>query len=159
MRRMMIALDDSEGSFKAVEYVGRQFAGIGDLQITLFHVLPGLPPDFWDDGHILTDPEAAVRKSVIDQWLSNQKARMEPVYEKAISTLARHGIGPHQIQKKSAGEPGGIADTILREARSGAYDTLVMGRCGRSHTTHALMGSIAGKIVNHGAGVAICVVE
>jgi nucleotide-binding universal stress UspA family protein len=159
MRKLLVALDDSEGSFKAVEYVGRQFGGISDLHVTLFHVLPGLPPDFWDDGHILTEKEMDERRTVIDRWLTNLKARLEPVFERAMAALAEHGIAPHQMKKKSSGEPVGVADTILAEARNGGYDTLVMGRCGRSHTAHELMGSIAGKVINHGAGIAICIVE
>lgn len=50
MKKMLIAIDDSQSAMKAVEYAGQQFSGIGDLQIVLFHVLPNLPAIFWDEG-------------------------------------------------------------------------------------------------------------
>ncbi len=46
MKKMLIAIDDSEGSLKVVDYVGRQFAGLSDLWITLFHVLLAQLPQF-----------------------------------------------------------------------------------------------------------------
>ena len=51
MKKLLLAIDDSDGSWKAVDYVGQQFAGLNDLKVTLFHVLAGFPPQFWDDGH------------------------------------------------------------------------------------------------------------
>ena len=54
MKKMLIAIDDSPNAFKAVEYVAQQFAGTGDLEIELVHVLPNLPAIFWDEGHILS---------------------------------------------------------------------------------------------------------
>ncbi|HMK74581.1 MAG TPA: universal stress protein [Thermodesulfobacteriota bacterium] len=53
MRKILIVIDGSEGALKAVDYAGKQFTGMGDLQITLYHVSPGVPPELWDDGHIL----------------------------------------------------------------------------------------------------------
>jgi hypothetical protein len=50
MRKILIAIDGSEGALKAVDYVGRQFSGINDGIITLFYVSPGVPPELWDDG-------------------------------------------------------------------------------------------------------------
>jgi hypothetical protein len=50
------------------------------------------------------------------------------------------------------------AECILAEAKAGGYQTRVMGRCGVPPTVHALMGSIANKIINRGAGIAVCLV-
>ncbi len=72
MRKVLVAIDGSEGALKAVDYVGRQFSGIGDLAVTLFYVSPGIPPELWDDGHILTEVEKAARQGVFEKWLNNQ---------------------------------------------------------------------------------------
>jgi hypothetical protein len=125
VRRILIAIDGSEGASKAVDYAGKQFAGISDLQITLYHVSPGVPPELWDDGHILNQEEKTARRKVLDKWLANQQAKIESVFQ---------------------------------PAKAGGYQTLIMGRCGSSATVHALMGSIANKITNRGAGIAVCLV-
>ncbi len=159
MKKMLVAIDDSEGSWKAIDYVGQQFAGLGDLQITLFHVLRGLPPQFWDDGHFLTEEEKAARKIVVEKWLSNQKYVLEPLFKRAIEKLTASGIRRDQIETKSISESiDVVAQCILVEAKAGGYQTLVIGRCGRS-VRHFLLGSTASTIINAGAGMAICVVE
>jgi hypothetical protein len=43
MKKILIAIDESKGSLKAVEQAGQQYGGTTDLHITLFHVLPNLP--------------------------------------------------------------------------------------------------------------------
>lgn len=159
MKKVLIAIDDSEGSLKAVEYVGGQFVGLSDLQITLFHVLLGEPPQFWDDGHLLTDEEREARKVVIEKWVTNQKTRLESIFEKAIEKLTRGGIPRNKISTKFTSESlDVIAQCILAEAKAGGYQTLLIGRCGRSRTMHFLLGSIATQVVHAGEGLAVCVV-
>ncbi len=160
MKKMLIAIDGSKGALRAVEYVGEQFSGMGDVQITLYHVSQGVPPELWDDGHILNETEKGARKSVLDTWQANKKIMLEATFQKAIEALTTKGINPEQIETKSTQEPvADVPDCILTEARNGGYQTLVIGRCGHSSTAHFLLGSIASRIVNHGAGLAICVVE
>lgn len=159
MKKVLIAVDDSDGSWKALDYVGQQFEGVTDLKITLFHVLVGLPPQLWDDGHLLTEEEKAARKIVIEKWLSNQKYILEPLFKRAIEKLTALGIRREQIETKSISESiDVIPQCILAEAKAGGYQTLVIGRCGRS-IRHFLLGSTASTIINAGAGIAICVVE
>ena len=159
MNRMLIAIDGSECSIRAVDYVARQFSCNRDLQITLLHVLPYPPAPFWDDGHVLSEEEKTERNKVIEKWLANQRAKLEPVFGKAVEMLLGQGIGPEQIGKKSVSDSTDVAQSILEEARDGGYRTLVLGRCGLSASKKFLMGSVTTKIVNHGAGLAICVVE
>jgi len=159
MRKILIAIDGSEGALKAVDYAGNQFAGMGDLQITLYHVSPGIPPELWDDGHILNEEEKAARRKVLDKWLANQQAKIESVFQPAIENLTQRGIKPKQIETKSVSESvKNTAECILTEAKAGGYHTLIIGRCGASATVHALMGSIANKIASRGAGIAVCLV-
>jgi len=130
------------------------------LQITLFLASQGVPPDLWDDGHILSEEEKRDRKAVPDKLISEQKLRAEPIFQAALEGLIRKGIKPEQIERKSVHESNtNVAECILTEARIGGYQTLVMGRCGRSASAHFLMGSIVSKVINHGAGIAICLVE
>ncbi len=160
MKKILVAIDGSEGALRAVDYVGRQFSGTADLQITLFHVSPGIPPELWDDGHILSEEEKADRKKVLDKWLTNQRLQLESVFEPAVETLIKRGIEAKQIVSKSASDTvKNTPECILTEAKTGGYLTLVMGRCGLHRTAHALLGSTVNRIINDRAGVATCVVE
>ena len=62
MAKLLIALDSSEGAWRAVEYVAQAFGTTPGVQVTLLHVLAGLPPAFWDDGHILQEKEREARQ-------------------------------------------------------------------------------------------------
>lgn len=160
MKKILVAIDGSEGALKAVDYVGRQFVGTADLQITLFHVSPGIPPELWDDGHILSEEEKADRKKVLDKWLTNQKLQLKSIFQPAVETLNKRGIEAKQIETKSASESvKNTPECILAEAKTGGYLTLVMGRCGLHRTAHALLGSTVSRIINGGAGTAVCVAE
>jgi nucleotide-binding universal stress UspA family protein len=130
------------------------------MQITLFNVSPGVPPELWDDGHILSEEEKADRKKVLDKWLNNQRLQLESVFQPAVETLTKRGIEAKQIETKSASESvKNTPECILAEAKTGGYLTLIMGRCGLHRTAHALLGSTVSKILNGGAEIATCVVE
>ncbi len=157
MKKMLIALDGSTSAMRAVEYAGQQFGGSGDLQIGLVHVLPNLPAIFWDEGHILSEEEKRERKKVVDKWIEDRKARMEPVFQKAAEVLAKNGITAGQVRSKSISDSTDVALSILEEARDAGSQTIIVGRCDRS--SKHLLGSVSGTIVNLGTGVAVTVVE
>ena len=159
MKKMLIAIDDSPNASRAVEYVAQQFAGTGELEIGLVHVLPNLPAIFWDEGHILSTEEKQDRKKVVDKWLADRKAKMAPVFKKAIDALTGKGISPRQITAKSLSDSTDVAESILEEARDGGYQSIVVGRRGVAAGKNPLIGSITGKIVSQGSGLAIIIVE
>ena len=159
MKKLLLAIDDSDGSWKAVDYVGQQFAGLNDLKVTLFHVLVGFPPQFWDDGHFLTEEEKSARQAVIEKWLSNQQSILDLLFKRAIEKLTASGLRRDQIETKYISESiDVIPQCILAEARAGGYRTLVIGRCGHS-VRHLFLSSTAGTVVNAGAGMAVCVAD
>ncbi len=155
-RDILVAFDGSESALKAVEYVGSQFSGLKDINVTLFYVIPNIPPQFWDDGHILTPAERQERQVVIDRWFANQNMVLEPLFEKARRVLAEKGLGREQVDTRMAGDEISVADAILEEARTGRYTTLVLGRQGG---VPVLAGGLATTILHRGAGLAICIVE
>lgn len=159
MKNILIAVDGSQCALRAVDYIGHQFSGVSDVKLTLLHVLPYVPTAFWDDGHILTKKEKETRKEVVDKWLENQRLRLDPIFNTAIQGLIRRGIKQEQIETKTISDSQDVAGSILEEARNGGYLTLVLGRCGLSPAKRFLMGSVTTKILNHGAGIAICIVE
>jgi nucleotide-binding universal stress UspA family protein len=156
MKKILVAIDESASAMRAVEYAGSQFSGMQDLQIGLVHVLPNLPAIFWDEGHILNDEEKKERKKVVDKWIADRKAKMDPVYKKASELLTKAGIKPQQLVTKSITDSTDVSDSILEEAKDGGYQTIIVGRC--NHPVRHLLGSVSGKIVNQGSGVAVIII-
>ena len=159
MKKILVAIDGSECASRAVEYCGKQFSGIKDLSVTLLHVLPNLPPRLWDDGHLLSREEKEARKEVVRKWLENQKLATEPMFHNASKSLTKGGIDQKRIKTRIIYDSTDTAASILEEARDGGYLTLVLGRCGFSRLGERLLGSTTIKIIQQGAGLAICVVE
>jgi nucleotide-binding universal stress UspA family protein len=159
MKTMLIAIDDSRNAMKAVEYVATQCRSTEDLRIGLVYVLPNLPAIFWDEGHILSEDEKKERKNVVDKWLADRRTKMEPVFRKATDILKEAGISSQQIQTKSISDSTDVAESILEEARSGGYQTIVVGRRGISAGKRLLLGSVTNKIITNGSGFAITIVE
>ena len=159
MRKILVAIDGSKHSSRIIEYCGKQFLGMSDLSLTLFHVLPNLPTRFWDDGHILTEKEKDARRKVVDRWLENRKLATEPMLGNAVEALTRAGIPHERIETKTIPDSTNEVTSILEEARDGGYLTLVLGRYGLSWIDEHVLGSTTGKIIHRGAGLAICVVE
>jgi nucleotide-binding universal stress UspA family protein len=159
MKKILVAIDGSECALKAVDYVGKQFSGVDDLTVTLLHVLPYPPAPLWDDGHIPTGEEKRERDNAIQKWLVNQRSKADGIFGKAVDILTRNGFSAHQIEKKTISDSTEVAGSILEETRDKGYQTLAVGRCGHSPAKQFIIGSVTMKILSHGAGVAICVVE
>lgn len=158
-RDILVAFDGSERAFRAVDYVGSQFSGLKDVRITLFYVLPNIPPHFWDDGHILSPAEREERQRVIDRWVSNQKMVLAPLFEKARCMLAEKGLSHEQVETKMRSDVTSVAEAILEEAKMEGYRTLVLGRSRAVHEGYTFAGSLAATILHEGTGLTICIVE
>jgi len=159
MRKILVAVDGSECATRAVEYTGMQFSGIEDLSVTLLHVLPNLPPGFWDDGHILSKQERQVQSRASTKWLENQKHQAEQMFHDAIDVLEQKGIPAKRVETKVILDSCDVTTSILDEARNGGYLTLVVGRHAFPRAHEFFVGSTTNGIIHQGAGIAVCVVE
>lgn len=158
MNKMLIAIDGSDCCMKAVHYAGDHFHGIGDLQITLLHVLP-MPAVFWDEGHILSEKEREERRQFFSRWKEEQHRKFEPLFNEAVEILVRKGIKREQIAVKEASDTIDAADRILEETRSGGYQTLLLGHCVHDGASHFIRGSVTREIAHRGAGATLSIVE
>jgi len=159
MGKMLIALDESKSSMKAVEYVAEQFSTAKALQITLVHVLPNLPAIFWDEGHILSDDEKKDRKKVVDKWIADRLVKMEPLLRKATELLVAAGISADRISRKTISDSLDAAGSILEAAKDGGFGTVVLGRHSTGNGSRNLTGGVTSKVFSHGAGVTVIVVD
>jgi nucleotide-binding universal stress UspA family protein len=157
--KVVIALDSSEGAWGAVEYVAKAFGQTPGVQVTLLHVLSGLPPAFWDDGHILEEKEKASRQRLVAGWQQEQEKKWQGLVKKAHDLLTKAGVSKDAVANKFKPKDYDVAEDILSEAAAGTFDTVVMGRRGLSMAKTLLLGSVTHKVVQNAKGCAVIIVE
>jgi nucleotide-binding universal stress UspA family protein len=157
--KILVALDGSEGAWHAVEYVARTFGQTPGVEVTLFHILTGLPPAFWDDGHILKDKEQEARERLVASWQADQEKNWQGLVAKAQERLVAGGLPAAGVAAKFKPKYYDVAEDIINEAQSGGFSTVVMGRRGLGKAKALLLGSITTKVVHNAKGVAVTIVE
>jgi nucleotide-binding universal stress UspA family protein len=147
--KVLIAVDLSENSLKAVEYVGGMLRCHGTAEITLLTVIKEPSPDIVpDDGE---------RSRLVEETRTETLALME----EAGSRLTALGISEEQIRLKIqvCQKPMTVSDLILQEQQNGGYGTLVVGRRGVSKREEFLFGSVSSKVVRDAKHCAVWVIE
>jgi nucleotide-binding universal stress UspA family protein len=157
--KVVIALDSSEGAWRAVEYVAEAFGHTPGVRITLLHVLSGLPPAFWDDGHILEEKEKASRQRLVAGWQQEQEKKWQGLVKKAHDRLTKAGVAKNAVASKFMPKYYDVAEDILNEAQAGGFDTIVMGRRGLGMAKTLVLGSVTHKVVQNAKGCAVIIVE
>ena len=157
--KVLIALDSSQGAWGAVEYVAEAFGKTPGVQVTLLHVLSGLPPAFWDDGHILEEKEKASRQQLVAGWQKEQEKKWQGLVKKAHERLTKAGVAKDAVVNKFKPKDYDVAEDILSAAAAGNFDTIVMGRRGLGMAKTLVLGSVTNKVVQGAKGCAVIIVK
>jgi len=148
-RKMLIAVDGSENSRKAVDYVGT-FAASTEAELTLYHVIRNLGIEFLEDF-----PRSKEEIKVFEEVLASHAQDMLQAYQER---LEKAGVLSARISTKYARQSHTRAGEILREAKDGDYGTIVMGRRGLSKVREFLMGRVTNKVLSRAEGFAVWIV-
>jgi nucleotide-binding universal stress UspA family protein len=157
--KLLVALDASEGAWRAVEYVADTFGQVPGAQVTLMHILTGLPPAFWDDGHILDPEERKRRQKLVTAWQEEQEKAWRALVRKAGERLAKGGFSGKAVASKFKPRYYDVAEDLISEAETGGFGTIVMGRRGLGKAKSLLLGSVATKVVQSARACAVTVVQ
>ena len=159
MAKILIALDSSAGAWRAVEYVAKTFGKTPRVKVTPFHVLSGLPPAFWDDGHILQAKEREIRKRLVADWQREQEKNWQGLVRKAHQHLINAGLVKEVVADKFKPRYFDVAEEIITEAETEGCDTVIMGRRGLGMAKSLLLGSVTRKVVDGAKGFAVTIAE
>ena len=140
LQDILIAVDGSENSLKAVDHLALMTAKNADVKISFFHVTPKLkdfcPVDFEE-----TQTEALEEiirkgdKECIDQFFSHAKKRLHEA-----------GIQENQITFKVSEGLFRVGKAVLDEYRQGNFGTLVVGS--RGMNKKYFTGSVSRYLIN-----------
>jgi nucleotide-binding universal stress UspA family protein len=160
--RVLVAVDGSACSTRAVKYVDEVLRTRPDAEVTLFHVLDSLPPMLREHGGsedpmIETRLGAKLRKEQ-RAWYKQERDVERRILKKAKTILEGAGWDGARIQTQF-GYDDNIARNILEKARSSGYKTIVVGRHGRSGIKRFSWGGVTQRLLRTGHDLTIWVVE
>jgi len=148
IKNILIAVDESENSRRAVSYVGNLLGGLPGFRATILHIIPDPEEDYF--------PNTAER----EKWLGEYKQRIDILLESYRQILIESGFDESAVRTRSTLRycPS-MAKCILDERDKNEYGTIVVGRQGLSRSEEFLFGSISSKIVNHARDCTVWVVQ
>jgi nucleotide-binding universal stress UspA family protein len=160
--RILIAIDGSEHSARALHYVGTLLRETRDVQVTLFHVLKPMPRELLEHGGS-EDPAEEVRlakKLQEDQenWVRTESRFEHPILLTALELFGKTGFPLDRVALKF-GHEDDIAHTILDEARTGSYQTIVVSRHGSRRVKLFFGGGITDQLLRDASGYTLWIVE
>jgi len=131
-KRICCPIDFSDASRAAME-VAADLARRTGAELVLLHAYP-IPGYTFPDGSVVASPKMM-------QDLADQAERhLEEWRAQAVQLVGAPRVGT----QKAVGEP---AAEIVSFAKTGGVDLLVVGTHGRTGLEHALMGSVAERVV------------
>ncbi len=154
-KKILVALDDSENSLRAVEFVTRTFTP--DHEITLFSVLQDVTALYEHYSPELT-PYFLTQRDAFTSLDDKKRSLLQEAAEKAKDLLIKSGFEEKNIKVRIEEQKKGIARDIINEAGIG-YDAIVMGRRGLSGLTGFILGSVSQKVLHSVKNISVVVVD
>jgi nucleotide-binding universal stress UspA family protein len=147
-RHLLVAVDGSENSRRAVSFVADFFGGYPGFRVTLLHII--LEPAA---GHFGSEAEHRA-------WVEEREQQARDALDSYCRLLAEGGVPEGQVDVLiEAVQASSIADAILGVQEWLQGCTIVVGRRGLSKREEFLLGSTSNKILHGAKGCAVMVIE
>src|SRR5215471_9931038 len=164
-KNMLIAVDASEASYRAVTYVGSIIGGREDCRVCLLHALPPLPRELLEFGGS-SDPkqeeqEETRLKAEQTHWAEAATQAAEPIFTRAQRILQEAHVPVHAVETQLVDTVNtqDLVQDILETAQRGNFGTVVVGR-ESFHGFKALFTSHVGDaLIRQAYGLTVWVVE
>ena len=153
MRKFLLTTDGSDSSLRSAAYLAGLYRDTADLEITVFHVSPAIPPIYTEEIH---DP--TIRKK-FEAWKSRKEEEARGYLQKTVRVLKEGGIPESQVKTRSSAQVVGVARDIIREADAGRYDAVLIGKKGMGWLEEHFLGTISNKLLELAEGRPLWVVE
>ncbi|MEN6437146.1 MAG: universal stress protein [Syntrophobacter sp.] len=158
-RRALVAMDGTAETSKLLSHTADHIAPCAAFSYTLLHLMPPVPPTFWDNGHILDTLEQKGRQSRIETWKSDWRGRVDRFMAEGCALLREKGVGEQNVETAVLPSREGVARDILNEIREHKYHVVVIGKKSFHERKPFLMGSHAAKILHNAQATVLCLVD
>ncbi|MFN3534917.1 MAG: universal stress protein [Desulfatiglandales bacterium] len=142
-KRVLIAVDESEGSLKALKFVAESLSK--EHKITLFSVLPDTMIVCQMHDETLT-PYFLAQRDAFCALEDKKKGLLSEALNRGREILLSSGFPRQNVEIKLEREKKGVAKDIIAEAEKG-YDLVVLGRRGLSGLKEFFLGSVSQKVL------------
>jgi nucleotide-binding universal stress UspA family protein len=132
--KILLAIEDSEASMKAVAYVAKMVRGRETIHICLFHVLPPIPPRLLEFGgaqdHQKEQALSSELKGAQREWIEQAKDAAQLLFTHAKIILQDHGFSQDHISThfSSTVHKPDVVREVLDAAKQSHCGTVVVGR-------------------------------
>ena len=158
-QNVLVAMEGTPEARALADYSSEYFVGCSDLNYSFVHIIPPLPPEFWDDGHILNESEQEQRRARIEKWRTEWTGGVERCMAQGRDILAGSGADPRKVETMVLPTREGIARDLLTEIDAHKFAIVVMGRKSFREKKPFALGSHASKILQNSKGVILCLVN
>ncbi|MDA0835076.1 MAG: universal stress protein [Planctomycetota bacterium] len=163
--KILLAVDASDASEKAVRHVGAIFGSGGPrVQITLYHAMESLPEYLVSR---ITGPQQSEEiRNIAQEWVADTRQKARELLSHYQTTLIDAGLPAAAIEIRIAeveAMPGAqkvvAAVAIIEEMKQGQYEIVCLGRRGDSGMISVFPGSVAEKVLRQAASVTVWIVD
>jgi nucleotide-binding universal stress UspA family protein len=134
--KILIAFDDSEGAWRAVDFVANTLSGF-DYDLKLIHVIRGR------ENRNLESHQMYLPKNLSEITRKEMIAKLD----KARKKLIANGSQPQQVTTNLVTGVSSRAGAIVAETKQENCGTIVMGRRGQSKVRDFFIGRVTNKVI------------
>lgn len=157
---VLLAVDSSDATRKAIDFVGRVLAPHPDARITVLHVAESLP-----DHYLFSSLRDRLR-GLADVWEDVSRDSGHRLLQDVERELVGHGVPADRIETRMV-EVDALPESrhvsastgILTAVADGDYDVVCLGRRGTSPAEGSFVGSVAQHVLREARGTTVWVVD
>src|SRR5512143_807276 len=147
-KHLLIAVDESDSSRRAVMYVADFLGGFPGFTVTLISIIPEPEEDFFN-----SDEEMNV-------WIKGKADAANKMLANYKQVLIQSGFPEEKVRFRACvGEAKSFSDAILETHCDLTCGTVVVGRDRKTKTEEFLFGSTSSRLIHDAKNCAVWVVE
>jgi nucleotide-binding universal stress UspA family protein len=143
-KSIVISLDGSQNSWRSLDYISLIYGPTHDLDLTLLHILPSLPPVFADDKII--DWQIRQKRMAVSE---KNRLLAERILAEAKENLVKKGFDEKRVTTVSQGKGISTAKDICRWANAKQADAILLTKRGSTDFGTFVLGGVSRKLVEY----------
>ena len=153
-KKILVAVDTSNHSAKAVRYAAEIYETLKDVKLTLLHVQPAISQYILDE--VKKSPKA---NAELKKMMRKNNAAAQQLLDMLKQKMTRIGASGADIEITTRPRVLGVAKDILEYSVAGSFDAVILGRRGLSGIAEYFAGSVSANIVNNSDFMPIWLVD